>query len=154
MSRVDYIKRIAPIAQESCKNTGLFPSLMIAQAILESADGRSILAARYNNHFGIKADRAWKGKTVSMKTREVFNGHSTFIKDGFRVYETLQDGFKDRNTFLRINPRYTTHGVFAAKTPEEQAEAFQRAGYATDPNYARLLTQVINGSANLKQYDR
>src|SRR5690606_672884 len=119
-----------------------------------SGDGKSVLAARYNNHFGIKADKSWKGQAVNMNTREVFNGQSTIIKDGFRVYNTLQDGFNDRNAFLKANPRYTKHGVFTANTPEAQAEAFQRAGYATDPNYAQLLIQVINGSANLKQYDK
>jgi len=143
---------IAPIAIKVCHGTGLFPSTMIAQAIIESGNGNSLLAKRYNNHFGIKADRSWKGKVVSMTTREVFNGYDVYIKDGFRAYDTLEEGFRDRNEFLKRNPRYAKNGVFSAKTPEEQAVAFQRAGYATDPNYAKIISQVINGSGKLKKY--
>lgn len=126
---------------------------MIAQAIIESGNGNSVLARDYNNHFGIKADRSWKGRLVRLNTREVFKGRSTYITDGFRVYDTLEDGFQDRNKFLEVNPRYTKAGVFDARTPEEQCEAFQRAGYATDPNYAKLLIAVVNGSGRLKRFD-
>lgn len=151
MTRSEYIDLVAPIAQDTCKGTGLFASLMIAQAIIESGDGNSLLAREYNNHFGIKAN-GWQGKIVVLKTREVYNGASCFIHDGFRVYDSIEQGFKDRNRFLKMNKRYANAGVFEAKTPEEQAKDFQEAGYATDPNYANLLIAVINGSS-LKQYD-
>lgn len=151
--REQYIASIKDAAMQVCQGTALFPSLMIAQAIVESGNGKSLLAARYHNHFGIKADRSWKGKVVSMSTREVFDGKDTYVKDGFRAYDSIEEGFADRNRFLQVNPRYRKAGVFDAETPEEQAEAFQRAGYATDPNYAKLLGQVINGSGKLKQYD-
>ena len=153
MTRAQYIEKIKNAAIAACRGTGLFPSLMIAQAIVESGNGNSLLAAKYNNHFGIKASAAWRGKVVSMATREVYSGHSVMIKDGFRAYDSIEEGFEDRNRFLQQNPRYTTAGVFAARTPEEQAKAFQRAGYATDPKYASLLIAVINGSGRLKQYD-
>lgn len=152
MTRQEYIDKIAPIAQDACKGTGLFPSLMIAQAIVESNNGNSLLARVYNNHFGIKAN-GWQGRVVLLKTREVYNGASCFIKDGFRVYDSIKQGFQDRNRFLSVNPRYGNAGVFNASTPEEQAEAFQKAGYATDPNYAKLLIAVINGSGQLKKFD-
>lgn len=142
LTRKQYVNMIAPIAVAVCKGSGLFPSLMVAQAIIESGDGNSDLARYYNNHFGIKANLAWKGKAVNMRTREVLSGKDVFIKDGFRAYDTLKEGFADRNNFLKVNPRYTTHGVFKAKNAAEQAEAFQRAGYATDPNYSKLLIAV------------
>ena len=53
---------------------GFFKSVIIAQAAIESNWGRSSLSAKYNNYFGIKAGKSWKGKTVNMKTGEVFDG--------------------------------------------------------------------------------
>lgn len=153
MTRAAYIQYIHKAAIAACKGTGLFPSLMIAQAIIESGDGKSQLAAKYNNHFGIKASLAWRGDIVRLPTREVVNGKSVMENARFRAYKTIEDGFKDRCAFLRENPRYTKAGVFTATTPEDQARAFQAAGYATDPNYAKLLISVINGSGKLKQYD-
>lgn len=151
--REQYISSIKDTAISACMGTGLFPSLMIAQAIVESGNGKSMLAVKYHNHFGIKALGGWKGKIANMKTREVFDGKDMNITDGFRVYDNLQDGFNDRNKFLKENPRYAKAGVFTAKTPEDQAQAFQNAGYATDPNYAKTLISVINGSGKLKRYD-
>lgn len=153
-SRQIFIQKVAAPAQQACKGTGLFPSLMIAQAILESGEGKSGLSASYNNYFGIKAGGGWTGKTVTLPTREVLNGKSVTVQAAFRAYNSLLDGFKDRCKFLRDNPRYAKAGVFTAATPEAQAEAFQKAGYATDPQYAKLLCQIINGSGNLKQYDK
>lgn len=153
MTRQQYIEYIAPTAQKICQNTSLFPSVLIAQAILEGNNGNSLLAKKYHNHFGIKASKGWSGKVVSLNTKEVFNGNSIQIKDGFRVYDTLEEGFLDRNNFLIQNPRYKKAGVFDALTAETQAEALQKAGYATDPNYANKLIQIINGSGRLKQFD-
>jgi len=137
---------------KAAKGTGLFPSLFMAQAILESGNGQSSLAKNYNNHFGIKASKAWKGKVVRLNTREVFDGREVYIQDGFRWYENVQDSFKDRVKFLQENARYRSNGVFDAKSPEEQADALQRAGYATDPNYASTLKSIISAN-NLKELD-
>ncbi|PLX10630.1 MAG: hypothetical protein C0594_04735, partial [Marinilabiliales bacterium] len=142
--RLDYIKRFTNAVIKAAKGTGLFPSLFMAQAILESGNGQSSLASKYNNHFGIKASPGWKGKVIDMNTREVFDGKDVYIKDGFRWYNNPEDSFKDRVKFLKENQRYTRHGVFSAKTPEEQADALQRAGYATDPNYASTLKWLIS----------
>lgn len=141
--RTDYIKKFSNAVINAAKGTGLFPSLFMAQAILESGNGQSSLAKKYNNHFGIKASRSWKGKVIDMKTREVYNGKDVYIKDGFRWYNNPKDSFKDRVDFLKNNPRYTKHGVFSAKTPEEQADALQRAGYATSEKYASTLKWII-----------
>lgn len=157
MTRAEYIAKYGKYAIESTKGKGLFPSVLMAQAILESSDangvpGASTLAKQYNNHFGVKADKSWKGKSINLKTREVFDNKSVIIKDGFRVYENPLQSFIDRNEFLARNSRYKTAGVFVAKTPEEQAEALQRAGYATDPNYANTLKALIR-TLKLKELD-
>jgi flagellum-specific peptidoglycan hydrolase FlgJ len=157
MTRQDYIRKFTRAAIDSTKGTKLFPSLVMAQAILESSNkygvaGASVLASQFNNHFGIKADSRWKGKKVNLSTREVYDGKDVIIGDYFRVYENAEQSFKDRNTFLSQNPRYRNAGVFNAPTPEAQAQALQRAGYATDPNYAQLLTLIIK-SYDLKKLD-
>lgn len=151
--REAYINKIAGVAQKSTEGTGLFASLMIAQACLESANGVSLLARVYNNHFGIKSVPAWKGGTVSLPTNESVNGKTIKTTAVFRAYPTLEAGFTDRNHFLQVNHTYRDHGVFSAKTPEDQAKALVKAGYATDPAYAVKLTQLIL-LFNLKQYDK
>lgn len=153
MTREEYIKYTAPVAQKACKGTPFFPSVMIAQAIVEGNNGNSLLASKYHNHFGIKTSRDWKGKVISLKTKEVYSGNTVTIIDGFRAYDSLEEGFKDRNNFLLQNTRYKNAGVLSAKSPEQQAEALQTAGYATDPQYAQKLIQVINGSGKLKRFD-
>ena len=62
---------------------GFFKSVIIAQAAIESNWGRSVLSSRYNNFFGIKAGKSWKGKTVNMKTGEVFDGKQVTINSNF-----------------------------------------------------------------------
>jgi flagellum-specific peptidoglycan hydrolase FlgJ len=152
-ARLNYIKQYTSAVINAAKGTGLFPSLFMAQAILESGNGQSTLAKKYNNHFGIKASKNWKGKVIDMNTREVFDGKEVYIKDGFRWYNNPLDSFIDRVSFLKNNPRYTKHGVFTAQSPEAQADALQRAGYATAPNYAQTLKWLIQ-KYNLKSLDQ
>lgn len=157
MTRQEYIQKFRGIVISAVKGTGLYPSVMMAQAILESSDkngvpGNSSLAKVYNNHFGIKADKSWTGKKVNMKTREVFDGKDVIIGDYFRVYEDALQSFKDRIQFLLKNKRYFNAGVFKSPTPEQQADALQAAGYATDPNYAKIIKGLI-ASLNLKDLD-
>lgn len=153
IERKKFINNIAVMAQESVKNTGLFASLMIAQACLESNDGVSVLSKVFNNYFGIKASEGWHGKVANMVTTEYVHGHPVKVVQPFRAYKCIEDGFLGRVKFLLSNPRYALHDVFRAVNPEAQAEDFVRAGYATDPKYASLLIQIID-SYNLKKYDK
>lgn len=123
--------------------SGLFPSVIIAQAALESGWGQSELAKTYNNYFGIIADSGWKGGTIKLP------GNSLT----FRTYDDFSGSIKDHNKFLRENKRYKKAGVFSAETPEEQAAALQAAGYAgTSTTYASKIVNIIN-TYDLKQYD-
>jgi mannosyl-glycoprotein endo-beta-N-acetylglucosaminidase/stage II sporulation protein P len=88
-----------------------------------------------------------------MNTREVFDDQEVYIVDGFRWYDNAKNSFYDRVDFLKENSRYEAHGVFKAKSPEEQADALQRAGYATSPNYASTLKWIIN-TYDLKKLDK
>lgn len=143
MNRAEYIKKYTNAAVNATSGTGLFPSVALAQGAVESGNGDSVLASKYNNHFGIKADKSWTGKKVNMNTREVVNGKDETQGAFFRVYNSAEESYRDRAKFLKENPRYTKAGVFTAKTPEEQLKAFQRAGYATDPNYASVIYGVL-----------
>lgn len=155
MTRKEFVEKYAPVIFDVAAGTGLFPSVFMSQAILESSDskgnaGGSLLASKYNNFFGIKADKSWKGRVVNLKTREVLNGSDQVIVDGFRVYDNPIDSFRDRVKFLQQNKRYSK--VFTAQTPEQQAKELQAARYATDPNYAKIIIGIITGS-NLKSLD-
>lgn len=148
MTRIEYIVRYGPHVVEQLKGTKLFPSVMLAQAILESANkngvpGASLLASKYNNHFGIKAGNAWMGEKVPLYTKEFTNGLMNTVVDWFRVYRSALDSFDDRIHFLLSNLRYVKGGVFDAKDAAAQAKALQRSGYATDPRYASKLIRLI-----------
>ena len=123
--------------------TGLFPSVKMAQMIIESSDnngvaGNGITARKATNYFGIKAQDGYKGKKI------VFNTP----KDGqkvsyFRVYDTAKDSITDHTNFLLQNSRYAKNGVFTATTAQEQTQALQNAGYAEGENYASKLMSII-----------
>ena len=136
-------------AMQGMDTGGFFRSVIIAQAAIESNWGRSALSAKFNNYFGIKAGKSWKGKTVNMKTGEVIDGKNVTISSNFRVYDSLSDSICDRNRLLRL-PRYRE--VERADTVLKQVEAIRRAGYCTAKNYvASIMTTIhVNG---LMRYD-
>lgn len=150
---LDYIERVSDYAIDGARGTGIFPSVAMAQGALESGWGRSGLAKNHGNQFGIKADKSWKGPTVTMDTTEFLNGNYVTVSAQWRKYSNIEDSFRDHISFLQRNPRYAKAGVFDAKTPEEQARALQQAGYATDPGYADKLIGLIK-KYNLKTLDR
>lgn len=155
MTRAQYIDKYWKYAVFSQLYSNLYPSVTLAQGILESGNGNSSLTAKYNNHFGIKAHEAvtgWMGKTVNLQTGEVIRGQKVTIKDSFRVYNTAWGSYRDHRKFLEKNSRYATNGVFSATTPQEQCKALKRAGYATGENYANTLIQLIKDN-NLERFD-
>lgn len=151
--QTDFIAKYENAVILACAGSGIYPSVKMAQAALETGWGASV---KGNNMFGIKGlgnkSPYWKGAVVNTSTREVINGVSGQYNLNFRAYETVADSIRDHTYFLQQNSRYAAAGVFTAKTPEEQCKALQRAGYATDPNYANSLIAIIN-SNNLKRLD-
>lgn len=117
------------------------PAVVAAQWAIESGWGAK--ESGKNNFFGIKARPGQPG-TVR-RTREVINGRTVYINDRFADYNTLEEGIAARVAFTKQNKRYERSGYFAARTPYEAAQALQRGGYATDPNYANSLAAVIKG---------
>lgn len=131
---------------------GIFPSITIAQAIHESSWGNSLLASQYNNLFGIKASSSWTGPVAELPTQEEVNGGVITVIARWRVYSSYEESILDRIEFLLENSRYEEAGVFSAKNYIEQAEALQKAGYATDSNYAKKLINTIE-TYSLYLYD-
>ena len=147
-----FILNLVPIAQDNYNDYGIFPSVTIAQAIHESAWGKSDLSVKANNLFGVKADSSWKGQTIDMLTQEHINGSNITVMAKWRKYDSFEDSVKDHGKFLKENPRYEQSGVFKAKDYKEQAYAIRMAGYATDPQYASLICNIIE-SYSLNIYD-
>lgn len=131
------------------RNTGIPASLTIAQAALESAWGDRAIGC---NLFGIKADKSWGDKPVTLvPTHEYVNGVRVAVAARFRCYTTWEESIADRGVFLKQNPRYAP--CFRETTPEGWARALQLAGYSTDPNYAKTIGDIIAGR-NLTRYDK
>lgn len=150
--RIDFINRHKADVIEATAGTGLFPSVKMAQMILESADnlgrpGMGVTAVRAKNYFGIKADGSWKGAKLAFNTPNDAQPVSYF-----RVYSSAKDSVQDHSAFLIKNPRYANHGVFTALNPEQQALALEKAGYAEGSNYAGKLVNLIN-TYNLRSLD-
>ena len=145
-----FILEIVPSVQEACTGTKIFVSVCIAQAILETGWGKASVG---NNLFGIKAtgtpNEYWDGSYLTLPTYEYIKGVKTQVYSKFRKYRTKADSIKDHNRLFK-NKRYAP--VLAANNPEAQARAIQDCGYATDPNYANKLTNLIS-KYNLKQFD-
>jgi peptidoglycan hydrolase FlgJ len=136
-------------ADEASKATGIPAKFMLGQAALESGWGRREIRGRdgANSHnlFGIKAGPEWKGKTVQAVTTEYVNGVAQRKVERFRAYDSYADSFKDYARLLSSNPRYEKV-LASAGDAAKFAQGLQRAGYATDPNYAAKLTSIIKRS--------
>lgn len=145
----DFFRKLAPYAQEAQRRTGIPASVSLAQAALESGFGRSGLAKTANNLFGIKAGRSWKGKTVTLPTREWVNGQWVTVDAVWRAYDTPLEAFLDHG-------RLFYNGLYDAALPYRSSpeEFVKRIApiYATDPKYADKLLTIIRRYA-LTQYD-
>lgn len=130
------------------KTYGIPISILIAQAALESGWGRHV---KDNAFFGIKAHKT-RGSTTSFKTTEFINGKKVQLSDSFRAYKNFNEAALDYGRFLTTNPRYKL-ALTHKNNPLKFAELLQRAGYATDPLYAKKLKTIIS-SYYLDEYDQ
>ncbi|GGY75422.1 flagellar assembly peptidoglycan hydrolase FlgJ [Pseudoduganella plicata] len=142
-----FADKLSAHAEEASRATGVPAKFMLGQAALESGWGRREIKAAdgstSHNLFGIKAGAGWKGKTVDVATTEYVNGQPTRRIERFRAYDSYADSFKDYARLITNNPRYEK--VLASGGDATAfARNLQKAGYATDPNYASKLAAVIN----------
>lgn len=125
-------------------------SPIIAQAILESGWGKSGLASKYHNYFGLKCGSSWKGKSVNMTTKEEYKvGTMTNIRDNFRVFDDFDDGIRGYFEFINTSRYKNLKGV---KSPEEYVRRLKADGYATSSKYVDNVMRVIRDN-KLTRFD-
>ena len=139
-----YIAKYSATAVREMYRTGVPASITLAQGLLESRYGQSELAAKGNNHFGIKC-HDWKGKTMKVDDDR--------RNECFRVYGSADESFRDHSDFLRYRDRYKFLFENELTDYKAWAHGLKKAGYATDPQYASKLIKIIE-DYNLSQYDR
>ncbi|MCD5001336.1 LysM peptidoglycan-binding domain-containing protein [Enterococcus saccharolyticus] len=151
-----FIEQMGAYAKPVADANDLYASVMIAQAIIESGWGQSLLSqAPYHNLFGIKG--SYNGQTVYMNTQEFINGRYVTMKEPFRKYPSFQESFQDNANTLRnvsLQPGvYYYAGAWKSNTSSyRDATAWLTGRYATDPNYSSTLNRVIE-SYNLTRFD-
>lgn len=138
--------KLSAYADQASAATGIPAKFMLGQAALESGWGKHEIPGANGqpsyNLFGIKATGNWTGKVVSVVTTEYINGVATKKVEKFRSYDNYGEAFNDYAKLLQGNQRYKN--VLAnAKDAYGFAQGLQKAGYATDPDYANKLLKVI-----------
>ena len=146
LSKQDFIDVITPIALQANKDYGIRPSVLVAQAALESNWGKSQLSKESNNYFGIKGST----NAQNYATKEFTNNKWQKVQASFRTYSSLEESIYDYANLIKNGTSWNAdlyQGVISANHYKEAAKAIQNAGYATDPNYANKLIGII------EQYD-
>lgn len=142
-----FISKVAnPAIKLYEKNQQVLPSIVIAQAILESSWGNSDLYRNANNPFGIKG--TYHGQSIRYDTEEVVSGKRITVKADFRKYPSLLAAINDHNRLL--SQRFIKQNNVLSY--RKMATLLQQNSYATDPNYAKKLIQIIR-KYQLSQYD-
>ena len=137
-----YIKKYAPLAVIKMHEYKIPASITLAQGILESGNGRSVLASKSNNHFGIKCHAGWTGKKVY---------HDDDKKDDcFRKYTYVENSYNDHSKFLTNRKRYAFLFDYRTTDYKRWAKGLKKAGYATDRKYPTKLIRIIE---NYKLYE-
>ncbi|ABE32783.1 flagellar rod assembly protein/muramidase FlgJ [Paraburkholderia xenovorans LB400] len=141
-----FVDKLAGPAQAASAATGIPARFIIGQAALESGWGKSEIrktdGSTSHNVFGIKATKDWTGKTVSTVTTEYVNGKPQRTVEKFRAYDSYQEAMTDYASLLKGNPRYA-QVINSAHDVNGFANGMQRAGYATDPHYAKKLMSIM-----------
>lgn len=140
---MQYIETYKKLAIDEQVRTGVPAAITLAQGIHESAVGKSELATRGNNHFGIKCKTTWTGETIL---------HDDDAKqECFRKYSSAEQSYLDHSNFLRAGSRYAFLFDLDVTDYKGWASGLKRAGYATNPLYVKRLTDLVE-KYNLQQY--
>jgi len=142
----DFINSMWQFAKKAAEKINLDPAVMVAQAALETGWGKHIInqpsGSSSNNLFNIKADNSWQGSSVKKSTLEFEDGIAVKKNAAFRAYETIEDSFNDFTKFLSSGVRYQ-ETLSKSSDPEQFLHSLQKAGYATDPNYAEKIIGIL-----------
>lgn len=141
----EFVATMLPMAQAVAEKIGVDPRYLVAQAALETGWGKSIIRTRDGNSshnlFGIKSHGSWEGESARVLTTEYKGGKAVKEAASFRAYDSYAQSFEDYISFLQNNGRYEK-ALNSTENPERFVKELQQAGYATDPNYARKISQI------------
>ena len=143
-TKEDYILQYKDLAINEMNKHKIPASITLAQGILESGIGKSKLAIKGNNHFGIKCGGSWKGSVIRADDDE--------LNECFRKYKSVQESYRDHSLFLVENSRYKFLFLLSSTDYKAWAKGLKKAGYATDPNYPQKLIDLIE-LYNLHEFD-
>ncbi len=146
-----YIDQYQAIAISEMERSGVPASIKLAQGILESNAGRSTLARKANNHFGIKCGSRWRGKTHYRKDDDYKKGK--LVKSCFRSYKNARRSYTAHSDFLLDNSRYDFLFRLKKTDYKKWAKGLKKAGYATSKTYEKKLIRIIE-AYKLYEYDR
>lgn len=151
----DFVATMLPLAKDAAARIGVDPSVLVAQAALETGWGRSVMrdesGKSSHNLFGIKASGNWQGDQARAITSEFRNGKMVKETAQFRSYDSYADSFHDLVSLLQNNDRYQAV-VKSADNPEQFVKELQKAGYATDPDYASKISQIARQMKGYQNY--
>jgi peptidoglycan hydrolase FlgJ len=141
--------------KQAADRIGVDPLYLVAQAALETGWGKSVMrqqdGSSSHNLFGIKATGSWQGAQARAITSEFKGGQMVKETADFRSYDSYQDSFHDLVTLLQSNNRYKDV-LNAADKPEQFVRELQKAGYATDPEYASKISQIAKQMKTYQSY--
>lgn len=136
-NKKEFIDTLLPYALKAAEQHGVSPSVLLAQAAIETGWGTKV---KSNNFFGIKGGGVWKGKTTTFNTSEYENGVKISTKGKFRAYDTIEESVMD---YARLMGVQNYRKVKNAPNYKVAAYELKNAGYATDPNYPNLLIDIV-----------
>ena len=151
----DFVNTMLPLAKDAAARIGVDPTVLVAQAALETGWGKSIMrqsdGSSSHNLFGIKAAGGWQGAEARTITSEFRDGKMVKETADFRSYDSYADSFHDLVSFLQNNNRYQAT-LKSADNPEQFVKELQKAGYATDPGYASKISQIAKQMKSYQNY--
>lgn len=147
--RDGFVQHLSGTAERVAQESGIPASFMLGQAGHETGWGKSEIKHKDGsnsfNLFGIKAGKGWTGKVAEITTTEYINGKAQKVTAKFRAYDSYEDSFRDYARLIKESPRYEqAESVAQSGSAMAYASALQKAGYATDPEYAKKLSGAIN----------
>jgi flagellar protein FlgJ len=145
----EFVDQILPTIREAATALGLSPLAMLAQAVLETGWGKRMARTADGspslNMFGIKADGNWGGARATANTVEFSGGVAVQRRAAFRAYASISDSVSDFANLLQSAPRYR-NTLASGNSPQAYVASIRNSGYATDPDYANKLNDILNSS--------
>jgi flagellar protein FlgJ len=145
----EFVDQVLPSIRTAAQTLGLNPLVLLAQAALETGWGKRMARTADGNPslnlFGIKADDTWVGARAAANTVEYAGGVATQRQAAFRAYGSIEESVNDFANLLKNSPRYR-HAAAAGPDAQAYVDGIGRSGYATDPEYAAKLNDILHGS--------